>query len=385
MRSESTTGQSDDALRLVIAGGGTGGHVSPAVAVAQELQRRHATEILWIGSGAAVERDAAASIGATFRSVQTGKLRRYLSVQTPLDAIRIPVGIAQSWRLLADWRDAVVMSTGGFVSVPTVVAARMRGIPTLTHEQTAYIGLATKINARFADVVALSYERSRSLLTSARGRVVVTGNPVRAAVLHGNAARAYAGFSLPDDLPLLYITGGAQGARSLNAVVADALPDLLGYVAVLHQAGPAALHDDVATLQRRAAALPDDQRRRYCVIETVGDEIGDVYAAASVVLGRAGAGTVNELSALGIPAIFVPLPGAEEQHQNAQQLVQRGTAIEIAQADLTPERLVSEVRELVTTPERLASMRAVARNSTMNNAASSLADEVESLAGARRP
>ncbi|MCO5177926.1 MAG: undecaprenyldiphospho-muramoylpentapeptide beta-N-acetylglucosaminyltransferase [Thermomicrobiales bacterium] len=384
MRSESTTGQSANALRLIIAGGGTGGHVSPAVAVAQELQRRRSTEILWIGSGAAVERDAAAAIGATFATVKTGKLRRYLSLQTPLDAMRIPVGVVQAWRLLAKWRDAVVVSTGGFVSVPTVVAARMRGIPTLTHEQTAHIGLATKINARFADVVALSYERSQSLLSSARGRVVVTGNPVRASVLHGDAARAYSAFDLPDDLPLVYITGGAQGARSLNAVVADSLSDLLGYVAILHQAGPLALHNDAATLQQRANTLSLDLRSRYRVVELVGDEIGDVYAAASVVLGRAGAGTVNEVSALGIPAILVPLPGAEEQHQNAQQLVQRGAAIEIFQADLTPERLVNEIRELVTTPGRLTKMRAAACGSDTHDAASRLADEVESLAQAGR-
>ncbi len=385
MRSESTTGKSADVLRLIIAGGGTGGHISPAVAVAQELRQRRPTDILWVGSGAAIERDAAESIEATYRTIKTGKLRRYLSIETPLDAIRIPVGIIQAWRLLGSWQDAVVVSTGGFVSVPTVIAARLRGIPTLTHEQTAHIGLATKINARFADVVALSYERSRSLLSTPRGRVIVTGNPLRPAVLNGVAEQALTAFDLPSNVPLLYITGGAQGARSLNEVVAQALPELLGYVAILHQAGPASLHDDVETLRRHAETLPPELRGRYRVVETIGNEIGDVYAAAALVLGRAGAGTVNELSALGIPALLVPLPGAEEQHQNAQQLVQIGAAVEVAQADLTPDRLVREVQDIVTTPGRIELMRSAASRTGVSDAAARLADEVETLVIRRSP
>jgi len=186
-------------------------------------------------------------------------------------------------------------------------------------------------------------------------------------------------------VPLLYITGGAQGARSLNEVVAQALPELLGYVAILHQAGPASLHDDVETLRRHAETLPPELRGRYRVVETIGNEIGDVYAAAALVLGRAGAGTVNELSALGIPALLVPLPGAEEQHQNAQQLVQIGAAVEVAQADLTPDRLVREVQDIVTSPDRLELMRAAASRTGASDAAARLADEVETLVIRRSP
>lgn len=380
MRSESTTGHPQPALRVVVAGGGTGGHISPAIAVVQELRRRRPVEVLWIGSGNPFERDAAALVGAEYHAIQTGKLRRYVSLQTPIDAGRIPLGVGQSWLILRRWKPDVVFSTGGFVSVPTVLAARLRGIPTLTHEQTAHIGLATRINARFADVVALSFDRSRSLVNPRRGRTVVTGNPVRATVLGGSREAALTRFSLAGELPLVYVTGGAQGARALNAVVADALVALLGYVELLHQCGPAAIHDDFLTLSARAAALPDPLSSRYRVVETVGEELGDVFAAATLVVGRAGAGTVNELGALGIPSILVPLPGAEEQRQNALQLADTGGAIVIAQDDLTPQRLVNEVRQLVENPARLQAMATAACSHSPANAAERIVDELVALA-----
>lgn len=381
LRSESTIGHPRTALRLVIAGGGTGGHISPAIAVAQELQRRGPIDILWIGSGSRFEADAAASVGAEYRTVQTGKLRRYISLQTPLDAVRIPLGVEQAWMILGRWKPDVVFSTGGFVSVPTVAAARIRHIPSLTHEQTAHIGLATKINARMADVVALSFERSRALVGTTHGRVVVTGNPVRAAVLNGSRDAALRHFDLPGDLPLVYVTGGAQGARALNQVVADALDDLLGYVELIHQCGPVSVHDDVTRLRERAAELPDGYRRRYRVVEVVGDEIGDVYAAASLVIARAGAGTVNELGALAIPSILIPLPGAEEQRQNALQLAESGAALIISQDDLTARRLSDEVRRLVEGPDHRRGMAHVGQQPAAGGAAVRIADELERLAG----
>lgn len=165
----------DRPLRLVIAGGGTGGHVLPAIAVVEELRRRGALgETLWIGSKDGVEGEAAARAGLPFRSIETGKLRRYLAARTAADAARIPVGVAQAWRLLRAFRPSVVFSSGGFVSVPTVAAAA-RLAPILTHEQTAIVGLANRINARFADVFAVSWDETAPAAAALHRRVVVTG------------------------------------------------------------------------------------------------------------------------------------------------------------------------------------------------------------------
>jgi UDP-N-acetylglucosamine--N-acetylmuramyl-(pentapeptide) pyrophosphoryl-undecaprenol N-acetylglucosamine transferase len=343
----------------------------------EELRARVKLDILWIGSSAPFERDAACQIGAQFKRIHTGKLRRYASLETLADTLRVQAGAVEAFVALRRFRPDVVFSTGGFVSVPTVVAARMLRIPSLTHEQTAYIGLATKINARSADIVALSFDRSRQFLGRARGRIVVSGNPVRSSILKGDPGRGLAAFELSGEKPLLYVTGGAQGARALNAVVGAALPDLLGYVELVHQCGPRSLHDDIDRMQELAAALPDELRSRYRAVERVGDELGDLYAASALVAGRAGAGTVNELSALGIPALFIPLPGAEEQRQNALVLVESGQARMLSQSECTPERFNNAIAEMIAC---LPTTRSVTEEDDAHTASRLLADEILSLA-----
>ena len=367
-------------LRIVIAGGGTGGHISPAVAVLDELRARGPLEVVWIGARHSLEAAAAQATGATFYAVRVGKLRRYASLSTLADSMRVPVGVVEAWRILRRVRPDVVFSTGGFVSVPSVVAARQLGIPTLTHEQTAHIGLATRINARFCNVVALSFERSRVRLGAAQHKAIVTGNPVRAGVLHGDASRVAATFGVPSDLPLLYVTGGAQGAQAVNAAVFAALPALLPHAVVIQQCGPAAANGDIERARQIAGQLPPDLRARYCPVETLDNELADVYAAAALVIGRAGAGTVNELAALSLPALLIPLPGATEQHENARYLVEMGAAVMLSQTELSSERLAHDVLMLLDDPARLERMRAATRGAARIDAAARLVDELLRLA-----
>src|SRR5215218_3595316 len=295
-------------LRLVIAGGGTGGHVHPALAVVEEMRGRGLPlEFLWIGSHGDMEGPAAKRAAIPFRAIQTGKLRRYFSAQTLLDVVRLPIGTAQAWRLLRAFRPDVIFSTGGFVSVPTVVAGA-RLAPILTHEQTAILGLATRINLRFADVLAVSFERSTSRARSFKGRIVLTGNPVRGSLRNGDAVRAHNHFGFLPDLPVLYITGGARGASPLNQRIAPLLPDLLETCQIIHQTGPATANSDYATLSQLHRSLPAHLQSRYHPTEFVRENLADVYAVASLVLCRAGAGTIAELSYLGKPGLLIPLP-----------------------------------------------------------------------------
>ncbi len=373
----------DDGLRLVIAGGGTGGHVLPALAVMEELRERDlALRPLWIGSTAGVERESAQRAGIPYQAIATGKLRRYLSAQTPIDAARIPLGALQAWRHLRRHRPHVVLSTGGFVSVPTVVAAA-RQAPILTHEQTAILGLATRLNARFADVLAVSYDETAAVATSRHQRVVVTGNPVRASLQRGDARRGRANFGFTEDLPLLYVTGGARGATPLNERIAALLPNLLHQCQILHQTGPASANADAAHLARLREDLPEPLRARYHVLEFVRDELPDVYAATDLVLSRAGAGTVAELAYLGKPAVLIPLPGAggDEQTQNGRLLAEANGAILLPQDQATPERLQEVLTSLLGDRERLATMGRQARQIGRPDAAARLADELLGLAG----
>ncbi len=372
-------------LRLIIAAGGTGGHVLPAVAVLRELRSREIPlETMWIGGTEGIEADAARDEGIPFAAIPTGKLRRYLDLRTVRDAVNIPRGVFAARKLVRDFKPDVVFSTGGFVSVPTVFAGRRRA-PILTHEQTTIIGLATKINLRSADLLALSFEDSKSRVGKTRAKVAVTGNPIRTELSAGDAARGRERYSFTPLLPVLFVTGGARGASPLNQRAKAILPQLLGCAQVIHQTGPASANSDFAELTTLKQSLPDQLKARYVPTEFVRGEIADVYAMADLVVSRAGAGTVAELSALGKVAIMIPLPlsGGGEQIVNARALVDHGAGVMLMQEDATPERLLQEITDLLGNPDRRAAMAKAAAGLGRLDAAARLADEL--LALAKRP
>ena len=372
-------------MRLAIAGGGTGGHVTPALATIAVLRARGPLETLWLGTADSVEERLTGEHGIPFRAIQAGKLRRYLSLKNVLDAGRIPLGVLQSAAALRRFRPDVVFSTGGFVGVPPVVAAAALRLPALIHEQTAQFGLANRLSLPFAATVALTYEASRAFLPRTRRRVVVTGNPVRADLRRGDAAEGARLFGLDPARPTIYVTGGARGAHAINATIGALLPGLLDRCQVVHSCGPREANGDFDDLTARAAAWPADLRARYAVREFIGAELPHLYALAAIVVGRAGAGTVAELAALGKPAILTPLPrtGGDEQTKNARLLADAGAAIMIPERELTPASLAATLDRILGAPGDLARMGAAARTQAPADAAEHLADELVRLV--RRP
>ena len=372
----------DQPLRLLVAGGGTGGHVLPAVAVIDELRSRNIPlEVLWVGSHTGVERDIAHSHGIEFAAVQTGKLRRYLDVKTVTDAFRIPAGVVQAWSKVRRFKPDVIFSTGGYVSVPIVVAG-YRSAPVLTHEQTAQVGLANKIVARVAKRFAAAYDETAEIARKMHDHVSVTGNPVRASLINGDKQRGWEHFGFTPDLPVVYVTGGARGASPINTRIEALLPELLEHCQVVHQAGPSVANDDAKRLQAAREAWPANLRDRYVVQEFVGTEIANLFAITDLVIGRAGAGTVAELAYLGKPAVLIPLPGTggDEQRKNADVLVRADAAIALDQADATPERLLAEITRLLNDPMRRNTMGTNASHVGRPDAAARLADEILTLA-----
>ena len=376
-------------MKILITGGGTGGHVSPAVAVITRLRELSALdnsplELHYVGSVSGIERPTMEGLGVPYTAIQTGKLRRYLSIQTPVDLlVRLPLGAFQALNAVRRFRPDVIFSTGGYVCVPTVVAGWLLRVPALTHEQTALVGLANRIAGRFARRIAVSYAQSARYFPP--GKVVLTGNPIRPSLLEGNAAHGAARFGFDPAMPTVYVTGGAQGSHALNMAVEGALPDLLGVCQVIHQCGegPNGSGADLKSLQAASAALPPYLQERYRVQPFVGDEIADVYALASLVVGRAGAGTVNELANLGKPSILVPLPGAKEQAANAHTLEAEGASITIVQEELTPRSLTVAVTDLISQPKKLASMGQAAHSLSTEGAADKIIAELMQLAKAR--
>jgi UDP-N-acetylglucosamine--N-acetylmuramyl-(pentapeptide) pyrophosphoryl-undecaprenol N-acetylglucosamine transferase len=370
-------------LRIVIAGGGTGGHTSAGLAVAAALRQRGCHDIHWIGSRRGIEGRRVPEAGLPFHAIPVGKLRRYWDWQNVPDLLwRTPSGIARSWRLLRALRPSLLFVTGGFVALPPAVAARALSIPIVAHEQTAVPGLANRIIGRFARRIALSFPSSAHHF--AAERTVVTGNPLRPELLNGSRAAACQRFGLDPALPIVYVTGGAQGAYRINRTVGEALPTVLQHCQLIHQCGDNPETGDRAWLESRARALTEHLRRRYALVAHLGAELRDVYAAAELVIGRSGAGTVNECSHLGKPAIYIPLPGAsgDEQTANARLAESAGGAILIPQTSLTSAGLVDLVTRLLGDRGALDAMGERARTLAVPDAADRIARVIFEAAGA---
>ncbi|HET9255103.1 MAG TPA: UDP-N-acetylglucosamine--N-acetylmuramyl-(pentapeptide) pyrophosphoryl-undecaprenol N-acetylglucosamine transferase [Pseudonocardiaceae bacterium] len=384
-------------LRLIATGGGTGGHTYPAITTiraARELlsDAGVALEVLYVGSATGLEARVAEQERLPFRAVSTGKLRRarnplrMISAQNARDVGRLGKGLVQARRVVRAFRPDVVFSTGGYVAVPVGLAARAADAPLLMHEQTTRLGLANRLLARRATVIALSSPTSVDLLpAAARERAVVTGNPIRVELLDGDAHRGVKvlGWSSWDAaLPTVFVTGGAQGSVQINRLVAAVLDWLLVRANVIHQCGAASLAD----MRRRAQRLPAELAGRYRVIEFVGAELSDVHALADVVISRSGAGTLAELTALGKPSVLIPLipTGGAEQEHNARYLQDAGAARALLGASPTPEDLTRALEDLIGDPELRAGMSAHAARLGRPRAAHDLAT-VLLQAAARAP
>ena len=376
-------------LRILVTGGGSAGHISPALAIIQTLQdiSDPVPQFLYVGGRRGIEQEQVEGAGIPFAGIETGKLRRYFSWQNFTDLGRIPLGVMQSLAAIRRFRPDVVFSTGGFVTVPPVFAARLLRVPILIHEQTVQIGLANRIAARCADRIALSWDSALDELPSAlRKKAFVAGNPIRREIFGGNrdeANRLY-GFDTQDvSLPHLYVTGGSQGARVINRAVESALPQLLEHCLVIHQCGrqPQDTEQDFDRLEAAAGVLPHKLARRYRVAHFVRDEINHVFAWADLALSRAGAGTISELCVLGKPAVYVPLmpTRGDEQTRNAQACERAGAAKIIRQSEISASRLLAELPQLFGDETRLEKMRSAALMLAKPDAAKVLAETITSL------
>jgi UDP-N-acetylglucosamine--N-acetylmuramyl-(pentapeptide) pyrophosphoryl-undecaprenol N-acetylglucosamine transferase len=373
-------------IRIVVTGGGTGGHTYPALTTIRALQGRFAetgtsAQFLWVGVASGLEAKICRQEGIPFRAITTGKLRRSPTprelARNVADAFRIPLGVLQAFGIVLRTRPDVVLSTGGYVCVPIGVAAWALRRPLVMHEQTATLGLANRILARLATRVLLSHESSLGHLPArARGRGVVTGNPIRPEVLAGDGQRGAAAYGTDAQPPLVLVTGGATGALQVNNLVARILPDVLPYCHMLHQSGEYGFDQ----AREVAAGLPEPLAARYRVVDYIHDELPDVLAAADVVIGRSGASTVAELTGLGKACILIPLvpTGGDEQRRTARHLAEAGAARMLTGPDATPERLRDELLALIKNPEERQRLADRAREHGRPDAAERVAEQVES-------
>ena len=319
-------------------GGGTAGHVLPAIPVLQELAA-HGCELHFIGGKTGPERDLVAHLPLSYHAVSTGKLRRYLSLENVADCFRIPVGILQAWWLLRRLNPQVVFSKGGFASFPTVAGAWLNRIPVVAHESDLTPGLANRLAMPLVSSLCVNFEVTAA--SAGRKRVVVTGTPLRQDLIEGDAERGCALLGIDPALRrgrrVLLVVGGSLGAAALNEAVAAALDELLRSCVVVHVRGAGKLD---ATLADKAG---------YIQREYVGDGWGDVVAAADLVVSRAGANALCEWLALGKPHLLVPLPKSTsrgDQLENAAFAAAQGWSLVLEEHELNSTTLVAVVAKL---------------------------------------
>jgi UDP-N-acetylglucosamine--N-acetylmuramyl-(pentapeptide) pyrophosphoryl-undecaprenol N-acetylglucosamine transferase len=334
-------------MRIIIAGGGTGGHLFPALALTEAFKGRDpANEILLVGSQKGLETRLVAEAGHPRRTIEAVSLKGKSFWGKVRALIAVPKSLCQSWGLIHSFRPDIVLGVGGFASGPVVLAAWAMGYRTAIHEQNAFPGLSNRILGRFVDQTFISFAGSARHFP--RQRSILTGNPIRKRIRQQAGEREG---GMKSEFTL-FIFGGSQGAHRLNLAMTEALSDLRefkGRLQVIHQTG----EKDYAEVQ--------EAYRREGFMAEISPFIHDMdraYTAADLVLCRAGASTLFELMAMGKPAILVPYPYAANNHQtlNAQTLVNAGAALLVANGDLSGAHLSRMLRQLFEHPEKLKEM-----------------------------
>jgi UDP-N-acetylglucosamine--N-acetylmuramyl-(pentapeptide) pyrophosphoryl-undecaprenol N-acetylglucosamine transferase len=344
-------------VNVVIAAGGTGGHIFPALSLADALVRDHGANVRFIGSPDGQEATRVPAAGYRFDAVRAAPFVREVSIRAakaPVIAVRSVFACASLVRG-AD----VAVGTGGYVSVAPMLAARRAHIPIVLHEPNAIPGLANRMLARSATSIAIAFEDARSRISTG-ARIETIGYPVRSSILDvpehraALAAEARTALGLEPGRRTVMVTGGSQGALHLDQVVAAALPAFAerGDLQLLIVTGPGR-ESELADASERAGAA-------HVVVVPFLDRMELGYAAADLVVARAGATTISELAVCGLPSILVPYPYATEHHQdaNAREMVRIGAAVFVSDDELTPDVFSATVIELVDDADRLASMGA---------------------------
>lgn len=369
-------------MRVLVSGGGTGGHIYPALAVATQLKQIYNADILYLGSDDGLETRLVPAAGFRLATIHAGKLQRYLSWQTVRGVARVPVGMLQAAGIVREFRPDVTFTSGGYVAVPTGLASRIQQVPLLLHQQDVPPNLSNKLIAPLATRISIAFAESRRYFPA--HKTLLLGNPIRQEILDVRQiavpeARARLGF-IPE-LPLLLVTGGSQGARHLNQVVVQALPTLLKFCQVLQISGQK-LFDETRSLAD-SVLTGLDNAGRYRLVPYMSDEMPLALQAAELVLCRAGAATLSELAILSKPSILVPLPpalGSSPQEINADTFGKAHAADVIRNIDLKPELLVDRVQYIVNSPSQVIAMANALRDFARPQATQQIVETIVKLA-----
>lgn len=327
-------------MKIVLTGGGTGGSVASLSAIAEEIKKQKPeTEFLFIGTRKGrPEREMIKDYNFHFQSIFAGKLRRYFSWQNFLDIFRIKIGFWQSLFILKKFKPNLIIGSGGYVSVPVIIAGWFLKIPSFIHQQDILPSLSNKILTPFVKKIFISFEPTVKYFP--KSKTIFTGHPIREMILKGDKNQAYKSFQLENNKPVLLVIGGGTGALFLNNLIWQNLDELTNFCQIVHLTG-------FGKLSYQFKIKPG-----YRAIEFLDlKEIANLFTAADLVISRAGINVLAELAVLGKPIIIIPIPNSH-QEANAKYFAERNSAIVLNQKELTSEKLITEIKKLIDDKEK---------------------------------
>ncbi|MEI8343635.1 MAG: undecaprenyldiphospho-muramoylpentapeptide beta-N-acetylglucosaminyltransferase [Candidatus Moraniibacteriota bacterium] len=367
-------------MRIVLTGGGSGGHLFPLIAVANKIREKIGpeAEFLYIGSGVEMENSVMNESGIPTKHVLSGKMRRYFSVKNITDIFKIPIGFLQSLWILFKFVPDVIFSKGGYVAVPVVIAAWIYHIPILIHESDSIPGVSNQFLAKFSNRVAVAYPSAEQYF--AQEKVALTGNPVRFQVIEGDAVmmRTQLGFTTSKNT--LLVLGGSQGSQIINDAIVKILPQLLYSYQIIHQTGEKNFNEVIAGAAQQGVKA--GREGYYAVPFLNANQLRDSFALCDLVVSRAGANFIAEIAANGKPAILIPLENSANDHQrmNAFALAKIGAAIVLEETNLGQHLLLEKIEKILSDNVLRQQMIEQVKTFYHHNAADVIANGVIELA-----
>ena len=336
--------------RIILTGGGTGGHLFPLVAVAEALKRKQPdTELIFFGPNGLLEKKIFSASQIPMVNIYSGKLRRYWSWKNILDIIKVPIGLVQCLFYLLKYMPDAIFAKGGYASVPVVLIGWLYRIPILIHESDSIPGLANRFLSKFSRRVAVTYAEAEKYFN--HPTVVLTGVPVRPDINKGEAQKARDMFNLSSDRPVIFVWGGSQGAAIINNTILRILPELLEKYQVIHQTGEKNL-SEVEKIAQEMNIKPGENG--YHPVAFIGEELKDILAVSDLVISRAGANSIAEIAIVGKPSILIPIKNSANNHQekNAYTLSREGAAVMLTENNLGQHLFKKAIDDIIDHEEK---------------------------------
>lgn len=366
-------------MRVILSGGGTGGHIYPAVSIGKEIKRQNSTaELLFIGTEKGLESDIVPKEGFNLIKLKVRGFERKLSFGNIAAVMESFTGLFKAAKIIKDFKPDVVIGTGGYVCGSVLLAAALMNVPTLIHEQNAFPGVTNKILARFVDIVALNFSDAKEYFPKSN-KVIVTGNPIRSNILSISKEEGLKELGFSKELPVVLVVGGSRGAKKLNESVLPLAKHCVNEKSfqMLHMTGKTQYDDTIGKYKNEGIATDT----RYLKVMPYLHNMPHALAASDLVISRCGASTLSEITALGKPSILVPYPYATDNHQeyNGRALEKNGAAIVILDRDLNGEILYNEVIDILNKQEKVNQMKVKSKEQGRTDAAYVIVKAAERL------